>query len=610
MALTVPSSIRLLLPGGVVKKLGLEEYVRGVVASALPADAPIEALKAQAVAARTFAANTRRHIERGADVCTLRHCQIYKESGTTGAETAASETRGIVAVHGGRLIEAYYFEHCDGSTRDAAGVLVQAPAYLRGVSCPCGFSTLKGHGIGMCQRGAQVMARFGDGFDVILKHYFTGISLERAGLLPAPLPGDKPPATTHREPPSIRMPIQPSLPASKPAPKSRKVVKTTRPVHARKSQETPPSDKGVETRPPPKTEMGLSRDKAAPAAHSRALDQPNLVPAPDKPSPPEAAQPAAPEVPAPAADRAILGPKASPAKAGKVTLPAIKSEPPAPGSAAKAPEAGVTSPLIMQPSAQVQLPPVQVTTTPTPERPGYPVELPPSAQPTPPPDHPEPLAQAAKSDRAARLAVEPSPAKLESLPGTAEEELWYPLPDESLVRADAFRAEVQEEELPELGEAPAAPVGFPEDLQAPQIHGFVVEELIEPPPAPATMPEEMPFFSVQVMPVEQQPIAPPPPLFEDESTEATAAAKPSPILVDRLPGPRMIAGDLAAPGIIVTIRDVEGHAIVTVSGTALHHGHGGFEAPVLSDGVYAVTFEEGALDVELRNETIFIQVAK
>jgi hypothetical protein len=207
MTLSIPETIRVLLPGGAVTRLPLEEYVRGVVAAALPADAPIEALKAQAVAARTFGAITRRHIERGSDVCTLRHCQVWKQSATPSALRAAEETRGIVATHGGRLIDAYYFEHCDGSTRDATGILVQVPPYLRGVSCPCGFATLKGHGIGMCQRGALVKARFGDTFDVILKHYFNGISVERASGLATFVAPPEPPTTTTTSP---RMPEEQS----------------------------------------------------------------------------------------------------------------------------------------------------------------------------------------------------------------------------------------------------------------------------------------------------------------------------------------------------------------------------------------------------------------
>lgn len=567
MAVSVPSSIRVLLPGGLVKKLGLEEYVRGVVASALPADAPIEALKAQAVAARTFAANTRRHIERGADVCTLRHCQVWSESGTAAAERAASETRGIVAVHGGRLIDAYYFEHCDGSTRDAAGVLVQAPPYLLGVTCPCGFSTLKGHGIGMCQRGAQVMARFGDGFDVILKHYFTDISLERAGLLPAPLPMGKP-ATEPGKPARSITSTQPSGPDIKPTLKSRRVVRSPKAPRAKKNEVSP-------TR------------------------------SPESPRPPEL------PVPTPAPDRVNLVPPTSKAKVAEAAPPKVQSDSP-PSGPAVAPES-VQAPQ-QTTASQAEAPaalPVQVASSPVVESPAPRSEPFTSPAPAPPPDHPEPLAQAAKPGPSKTPLTQPPPAEANAAAAQVEEEMWYPLPDESLLRADAIGAEEVDEELRELGQAVPPTPRAQEDLpEAPKITHITIEELIQLPPAPETMPEEMPFFAVQVVPVEPLPAAPPPPLVEEETLGSVGMSAPSPVLVDRLPGPRMIAGDLAAPGIIVTIRDVEGHAIVTVSGTALHHGHGGFEAPVSADGIYAVTFEQGALDVDLQNETVFIQVAK
>jgi len=48
--------IRVLMPSGGVVKLPLEEYLVGVVAAEMPAEFEVEALKAQAVAARTYAA--------------------------------------------------------------------------------------------------------------------------------------------------------------------------------------------------------------------------------------------------------------------------------------------------------------------------------------------------------------------------------------------------------------------------------------------------------------------------------------------------------------------------------------------------------------------------
>ncbi len=107
MELTIPETIRVLRPNGTIKRVELEAYVAGVVAATMPSDAPLEALKAQAVAARTFSAITRRHIERGAEVCAQRHCQTWQALPTLAAKQAAHETQGIVAVHSGHLIDAF-----------------------------------------------------------------------------------------------------------------------------------------------------------------------------------------------------------------------------------------------------------------------------------------------------------------------------------------------------------------------------------------------------------------------------------------------------------------------------------------------------------------------
>ncbi|RIK14847.1 MAG: hypothetical protein DCC52_19275, partial [Chloroflexi bacterium] len=182
MSLALPAAIRLLLPDGAVKNILLEDYLRGVVAAALDADAPLEAQKALAVAARTFAAHTHRHLEQGADLCTLRHCQAWHARANPRAARATMETRGIVGTYQDQFIEAFYFEHCDGKTRGAQGILVNAPAYLKSVACPCGFAALKGHGLGMCLRGMVAMARANAAYDFILRHYYSGIALEQIGI--------------------------------------------------------------------------------------------------------------------------------------------------------------------------------------------------------------------------------------------------------------------------------------------------------------------------------------------------------------------------------------------------------------------------------------------
>ena len=180
LTVTLPTSIRVLMPTGEVEEMKLETYLAGVVAAEIGANVPLEALKAQAVASRTYVASTRRHREYNADVCTTGHCQKWKRVDPVSAPEvfrALSETWGMIATHDDKLIDAFFFEHCDGRTRNSEEMLMPAMPYLRGVDCSCGFLTLKGHGVGMCKRGAIVMARRGASFQQILQHYYRGVAV-------------------------------------------------------------------------------------------------------------------------------------------------------------------------------------------------------------------------------------------------------------------------------------------------------------------------------------------------------------------------------------------------------------------------------------------------
>lgn len=182
----IPEKIRVFCAeDGKVEVMDLEEYLKGVLPREMGKDAPPEALKAQAVAARCYAANAvkyPRHREEGADICTTTHCQVW--SPPTGSFTdthhertdrAVEETKGMVATYDDEIIGAFYFGHCDGRTRDSEDVWVHALSYCRSVSCGCGYDFMYGHGVGMCQRGAMRMAEDGATYEEILRHYYTGI---------------------------------------------------------------------------------------------------------------------------------------------------------------------------------------------------------------------------------------------------------------------------------------------------------------------------------------------------------------------------------------------------------------------------------------------------
>ncbi|HZN03323.1 MAG TPA: SpoIID/LytB domain-containing protein, partial [Candidatus Polarisedimenticolia bacterium] len=125
----------------VINVLELEEYLRGVVPNEMgPGVYPeLEALKAQAVAARTYiVSNLGQFADSGYDVCDSAQCQVYKGAGTEHPLTnqAVEETRGLVAVQDGRPINALYTSTCGGHTEDGALIFPEEKgSYLKGVEC-------------------------------------------------------------------------------------------------------------------------------------------------------------------------------------------------------------------------------------------------------------------------------------------------------------------------------------------------------------------------------------------------------------------------------------------------------------------------------------------
>jgi stage II sporulation protein D len=218
--------------------MDLETAVASVVAAESPPGAPLEALKAQAVAARSyFVAARGRHS--GFHFCDTTHCQYLREAPAPGhpAAQAAAATRGLVLAHAGKVVPAYYSASCGGRTRTLAQLgLKDEPYPYFAVECAycrlhaetwerrldeedalllldadarersrlqvgrrLGWSAVPGnnftaeqegdavvlrgrglgHGLGLCQRGAAGMAAQGAGFRDILNHYFPNTALAR-----------------------------------------------------------------------------------------------------------------------------------------------------------------------------------------------------------------------------------------------------------------------------------------------------------------------------------------------------------------------------------------------------------------------------------------------
>ena len=124
----------------VVNVLGLEDYVRGVVPNELsPGGYPaIEALKAQAIAARTYAVkNLHQFASEGFDLLPTTRSQVYGGLTTEHplSTRAVDETRGIVATYNGEAINALYTSTCGGRTEDVENIFNESVPYLRGREC-------------------------------------------------------------------------------------------------------------------------------------------------------------------------------------------------------------------------------------------------------------------------------------------------------------------------------------------------------------------------------------------------------------------------------------------------------------------------------------------
>ena len=270
-----------------IKEIDVEEYVAGVVSSEMQVNFEKEALKAQAVAARTYYYSKRLNscIEgQGAEICDSIHCQVYtpkeerlatwsedkRESNWNKIRDAVKETEGDVLVYNGELVKyPQFFSTSSGKTENCVDVFSEDIPYLKSIESPgeeiapkfksivnidkstfintitnnyrntnlnyenlqnnikilsrteggavkeikLGKVTISGvefrnlfninsanftlniveneviinctgygHGVGMSQWGANIMAKEGKNYKDILKHYYSGVNIEKVIL--------------------------------------------------------------------------------------------------------------------------------------------------------------------------------------------------------------------------------------------------------------------------------------------------------------------------------------------------------------------------------------------------------------------------------------------
>lgn len=129
-----------------IEYFDLEAYVKGVVASEMPASFEPAALQAQAVAARTYALRT---LQSAPHILDTVSDQVFKDEGQLRSRwgedfdkhfekisDAVNETKGLVMTYNDRLINALFFSMSNGRTENSEDVFGGRYSYLRSVESP------------------------------------------------------------------------------------------------------------------------------------------------------------------------------------------------------------------------------------------------------------------------------------------------------------------------------------------------------------------------------------------------------------------------------------------------------------------------------------------
>lgn len=166
----------------VINEIDVENYIKGVVPAEMPPSWNIEAHKAQAIAARSYAlANQGKQFKHGYDLKDSDEDQVYHgvSGETKRTNDAVDATRGQVLVHKDKIISAYYHASSGGYTRSAKDVWKMDLPYTVPVKSFDGHMSRKGHGVGMSQNGANNLANMGYSAYQILGYFYKNVLLKK-----------------------------------------------------------------------------------------------------------------------------------------------------------------------------------------------------------------------------------------------------------------------------------------------------------------------------------------------------------------------------------------------------------------------------------------------
>ncbi|MCT4594843.1 MAG: SpoIID/LytB domain-containing protein [Anaeromicrobium sp.] len=124
----------------IINELKMDEYLYGVLPKEIISKSwPLEAQKAQAVAARNFAlVKLGLHKDLGFDLCNSTHCQVYGGFSVENSQSnrAVDETSGQVLTYNGQAISTYYHSNSGGKTENMENVWSKAVEYIKSVEDP------------------------------------------------------------------------------------------------------------------------------------------------------------------------------------------------------------------------------------------------------------------------------------------------------------------------------------------------------------------------------------------------------------------------------------------------------------------------------------------
>lgn len=195
---------------GDIVSVDLEDYVACVVASEI-SNAHIEACKAQAVAARTFAMNfigEGKHITDQSSSHQAFRASRWDAAKYPNANAAAAETAGMVLTYDGQILKTCSYSSSNGGRTVSAqerwgGVrpyLIAQDDPWDAAACrersEKGWDILKGHGVGMSQYGAAWAAKNGCGYQEILAFYYVGAVIAPKYGRSEEMPQEKPDNTS------------------------------------------------------------------------------------------------------------------------------------------------------------------------------------------------------------------------------------------------------------------------------------------------------------------------------------------------------------------------------------------------------------------------------